>query len=294
MEMTNINPNLPDVLTKMEFTVQEYKRSVGKVLTTSDGHNYVYSKITQDYIYLKCALFRSGCKGTSKLNRSRNVITQMNLHNHSVEEYKTEVDPLKTRCKTLAKYSQTNLREVFDDTTRNDPYAADISFVKCELSMYRARRTLQPKIPFTATEFCDMLVTSTFKDYYKFSVTQGGQTAVIFYSDEMINFSVRRRTSSLMVPFRLSPFSLFNYGPYLWLLVDIRSMQSTALMTSKSQELYSAILKDLVNFQQIASMSDWERATRNAFKEFNTQMKVYMGAGSASLNVSGRKLRNLD
>ena len=82
----------------MEFTVQEFKRSVGKVTTTSDGHNYVHSKITEDYIYLKCALFRSGgCKGTCKLNHSRNLITPMNLHNHSVEEYKSEVYQLKTR-----------------------------------------------------------------------------------------------------------------------------------------------------------------------------------------------------
>ena len=34
----------------MEFTEQEYKRSVGKVITTSDGHNYVHSKITENYI----------------------------------------------------------------------------------------------------------------------------------------------------------------------------------------------------------------------------------------------------
>ena len=51
------------------------------------------------------------------------------------------------------------------------------------------------------------------------------------------------------------------------------------LMTSKSQELYSAILQDLVThvpqFQPIASMSDWEPAVRNAFKEFYPQMKVY-------------------
>ena len=62
-----------------------------------------------------------------------------------------------------AKYSQNNLREVFDDITRNDPNAADISFVECESLMYRARRTLQPKIPLTAPEFCDMLLRSTLR-----------------------------------------------------------------------------------------------------------------------------------
>ena len=31
-----------------------------------------------------------------------------------------------------------------------------------------------------------MLVASTFNSYYKFTVAQGGQTAVIFYSEEMM------------------------------------------------------------------------------------------------------------
>ena len=52
-----------------------------------------------------------------------------------------------------------------------------------------------------------------------------------------------------------------------------------SLMTSKSQELNSAILKGLVahvpQFEPIPSMSDWEPAVRNAFKELHPQMKVY-------------------
>ena len=99
----------------MEFISREYKRSVGKITTTSDGHNYVHSKMTEDYIYLKCALFRSGCKGTGKLNRLRNFITPMKTHNHAIQDYQNEVFQLKTRCKTVAKNSQTNLRKVFDD-----------------------------------------------------------------------------------------------------------------------------------------------------------------------------------
>ena len=51
------------------------------------------------------------------------------------------------------------------------------------------------------------------------------------------------------------------------------------LMTSKSQELYTGILENLVaNIPQIkpmASMSDWEPAPRNAFKEIYPQIKIY-------------------
>ena len=75
----------------MEFTIQEYKRSLGKVVITPDGYNYVHSKITEDCIYLKCSLFRCGCKGTSKQNGSRNLVTPMNSHNHRVDDYKDGV-----------------------------------------------------------------------------------------------------------------------------------------------------------------------------------------------------------
>ena len=50
----------------MEFNSEEYKRCIGNILTSTDGHKYVQSKLTEKYIYLKCAIFRSGCKGTGK------------------------------------------------------------------------------------------------------------------------------------------------------------------------------------------------------------------------------------
>ena len=81
----------------------------------------------------------------------------MNQHNHSVEDYKSDVFQLKAKCKSVAKHSQMNLRKLFDDTTRHDRCAADISFVECESSLYRARRTLVPNIPPTATDFCEIL-----------------------------------------------------------------------------------------------------------------------------------------
>ena len=100
---------------------------MGNVFTTVDGYKYVQSKITENYIYLKCAIFRGGCKGTSKLNRARNLITPMQLHNHEVLEYKTEVHQLKTKCKTVAKQVQSSsLRQVYDDVTRNNPCARAI------------------------------------------------------------------------------------------------------------------------------------------------------------------------
>ena len=109
----------------------------------------------------------------------------MSNHSHSDTEYNGDAYELKSKCKTISKSSQGNLRQIFNDVTRNHPSACDISFTECESSMYRARRKLQPIIPQTASEFCDMLPTSSFGEYYKFSVSCGSHTAVVFYSDKM-------------------------------------------------------------------------------------------------------------
>ena len=135
----------------MKYSFDEYKRSVASVYTIQDGNKYIQSKIVVKYIYIRCGLFRSGCKGAAGLNRQTNLITPLNQHNHNTEAFKTEIYQLKTKCKTITKNSQTNLRKVFEDVTRNDPYACDVSFTECESSLYCARRTLQPKIPNSAT-----------------------------------------------------------------------------------------------------------------------------------------------
>ena len=36
--------------------MQEYRRSRGKIFTTTDDHEYVKSKITGNYIFLGCVL----------------------------------------------------------------------------------------------------------------------------------------------------------------------------------------------------------------------------------------------
>ena len=51
--------------------------------------------------------------------------------------------------------------------------------------MYRSRRTLHPKIPLTALEFCGMLPSTTLGEFHQCSVTSGVDTGVVFYSSEM-------------------------------------------------------------------------------------------------------------
>ena len=84
----------------------------------------------------------------------------MNQHNYGLSEYESNVNEIKRKCKTIAKSSQSNLRQIFDDVKRNDPFASEVSFREVESSMYHARRMLQPMIPLTASQFCDMLPTT--------------------------------------------------------------------------------------------------------------------------------------
>ena len=112
----------------MEYTLSSYRRLFGKVYTTSDGHKFINSKISEKCIYLRCAIFRPGCKGTGRLNRVTDFITPLLPHNHNTVEYRLDVFDLKTKCNKTAMHSETNLRHVFDDTTRGDPSARELTF----------------------------------------------------------------------------------------------------------------------------------------------------------------------
>ena len=110
-------------------------------------------KYAVNSVYLKCALFRNGCKATAKLDRDTNLITPANVHNHDLTNYHSETYNLlvKKKCKTMARTSQDPLRKIFDDAARENSFAIEVSFPQCESSMYRSR-SLEPKIPPNATE----------------------------------------------------------------------------------------------------------------------------------------------
>ena len=110
---------------------------------------------------------------------------------------------------------------------------------------YHARRMLQPKIPPIASEFCAMLPTTAFGDCYKFSVTCGNQTAVVFFSDKMNDFL----TEVMNIQFDGTFFALHVQFFQLWTLfvaVGRHTLPAIhCLMTAKNQVLYQAILEIL-------------------------------------------------
>ena len=142
---------------RMEYTRGEYKSKRGNVYKTTDGDKYTLSKDSERVSYLKCILFREACRSTAKLNKVTNMITLSAPHNHPNDNYHTDKFALRAKCKMAAKSCPTSLRDVFNDTTRHEESALQISFKNCESMMYRARLELQPKIPMCALDFSTII-----------------------------------------------------------------------------------------------------------------------------------------
>ena len=145
--------------------------------------------------------------------------------------------------------------------------------------MFRARKTVEPRIPHTAFEFSDMITTTSFGKYYKFGVSVGNEIGVIFLSDQMNEFLSQVTNIQYDGTFFTVPIQFYQ----LWtILISVGRHTLPAihcLLTGKSQQLYQAILEtisqNIPHFRPLASMSDWEAASRNAFRITYPQVKTY-------------------
>ena len=112
----------------MEYTIEDFKRVQEEFLQLQMDTS-IKSKTNTKFTYLRCVLFKTfRCKATSKLQHDIDRIISMNQHNHGLNEYESNANEIKRKCKTIAKYSQSNLRQIFDDVTRNDPFTSEVSF----------------------------------------------------------------------------------------------------------------------------------------------------------------------
>ena len=77
---------------------------------------------------------------------------------------------------------------MFNDTTRGEQSAEDISFKSCESIMYSARRETQPKIAKFALEFFTIIKDClAFNQNFKETVVFGEDCSVIFKSEKSTN-----------------------------------------------------------------------------------------------------------
>ena len=214
----------------MEWKIEEYRRKGGEIASTPDGHKYfLNSRPTATYINLKCVLFRKGCKGSAKLILDVNLLFPKSEHNHDIEEYNADILALKAKCRKRANSYRDNLREIFNDVTRKDPAAHQITFKESESLMYRARCASQPKIPTSVSEFCEMLPTT--------SITINLKATIKLEERVEIVHDIQYDGTFHVVP------KLFYQLFTVYLSIGRNTIPAIhCLMTNKDEERYTAVI----------------------------------------------------
>ena len=90
------------------------------------------------------------------------------------------------KLKRAAETSSERLRQVFNETCREDPANISVTSRQMESIMCKRRRKLLPPLPLIPGDFCQVIPDSPFVHLCKGSVNSGGAYAVIFSSDFML------------------------------------------------------------------------------------------------------------
>ena len=164
----------------MDYTYGPYKHRRGIIFTAPDSFKYNRYKAKPGKTYLQCVLYQNAkaCKGSAKLETHSNIIIPLKAHNHPLSEYRTEVFVLKSKCVSAARSSRDRLSKVFKQVVRGDPAAVSISCKNLETAMYRARREIEPHIPGSPAEFCQLIQSSQFGIHYKGEVQVGSVSSL--------------------------------------------------------------------------------------------------------------------
>ena len=180
--------------------------------------------------------------------------------------------------KRAAETSSERLREVFNETCREDPFRNMISFQEIESSMCKRRRCLLPSLPKDATDFSEVIVASPFRHLYRGTVKHDGAVAVILAADSMLGKASNADIIQFDATFYTVPsifYQLFT------LFVSFRGHCIPAiyvLMQKKTEGLYSAVISKILElipgFSPKLAVSDFEKAPRNVFLHFFPEIKM--------------------
>ena len=116
----------------MEYMSDSYKRSNGRIITTTDGFKYSEYKVKENTTYLRCVLSKNGCKGTAKLKLETDLIYPTSIHNHGIDKYNSGVYELKTKCKKRAQTTQNNKRF---SMTKQERVFLQVKFLSMSVSL---------------------------------------------------------------------------------------------------------------------------------------------------------------
>ena len=95
-----------------------------------------------------------------------------------------------------------------------------VTFRECDSSMFRARKSLQPKIPQSTSELCKQLPATTFALHLKATVVLEDRFAV-FFSDRIYEILADSNKIDFDGTFYASLNNFINYGRFLLRLKDI-------------------------------------------------------------------------
>ena len=136
---------------------------------------------------MKCAIFRSDCKWTAKLNGETNLITPLHEHDHDVEDYKSDIFNLKTKCKQ----SLWKVKQILDKFFMI-PLELIHALVKLPLLSVNQqcivldeRRSL--KFTYQHLNSVKWYLSTTSGKFYQCSVSCSGETGAIFFSENMMS-----------------------------------------------------------------------------------------------------------
>ena len=170
-------------------------------------------------------------------------------HNHSIEAYNSESIDLKNKLKRAAENSTLlNLREIFDEQTRNDAAGASISFPKVRSTMAKRRKTQFPGLPNTPEAFQAKILQSRFIDCFRGSVTlaENEGTAVIFISDLMMTQLVNAKNINYDATFFVVPKNFYQLFT-IFFHHDGHSFPCIhVLMSRKTETLYIAVFQKIL------------------------------------------------
>ena len=259
----------------MDFTITAGKKGTSQHYL-SQGFRYSLTQVYSGTKYLRCTLWKTNpwnCPGKGHIyNMSSLLIVKMS-HSHTIEDYNSESIDLKNKLKRAAENSTLlNLREIFDEQTRNDAAGASISFRNVRSTMAKRRKTQFPRLPNTPEAFQEKILQSHFVDCFRGSVTleENEGSAVIFISDLMMNKLVDAKKINYDATFFVVPkifYQLFT----IFFHHDGHSFPCIhVLMSRKTETLYIAVLRKILeivpDFKPEFAGGDYEIAPRNAFK----------------------------
>ena len=117
----------------------------------------------------------NSCPCIGRIDKATYLMNLTRIHNHDTASYNDKKIMLSNSIKRKAEVSTANLREIFNETCRESDGASSVTFRSLGSSMYKRRRTLQPKLPVSVQEFDILLQESQYFDYHLQTVIDADQ-----------------------------------------------------------------------------------------------------------------------